>query len=495
MANTYKYGTYADIGESVARNAVQSGTVTVYFGTAPINLIHGYKDLNVINNPVMLTNGVEAYRKFGNSINWKDFTLCEAFSAHFNNNMGNIGPIYVINVLDPDIHRKLSQTTITVNFLNGRAEFKSDKIIIDTLLIEDLVNDVDFSIDYNFTKNSVIIKNLNEENPLTGQVQVTFYEIDTSLITYEDIIGGISSSGEYFGIGALQLLYQEQNAVANILVAPGWSEIPAVYNALISASQKINGHWDAFVMADIPIEKNGEKIDSIDKAKNWKTMNGYSSERSKTYWPQVIDNLKNIYHLSTLATVEMLRYDFSHNSVPIETPGNKEIKISKLFFGENNKNKGYDQQTANQLTSVGISTAVYWGGRWVLWGDHTSAYTYGADIDPRVIFDVSMRMLFHCTNGFQREWGIKIDKPFTRQLKDTIINKEQEKLDILVSVGALIGKPTISFLEINNPITDMMNGDFRWDMQITPTPPFKSATICLTYTDEGFSSYFEGGSQ
>ena len=48
--------------------------------------------------------------------------------------------------------------------------------------------------------------------------------------------------------------------------------------------------------------------------------------------------------------------------------------------------------------------AVAWGGEWVLWGDHTAAYTYGADVDPRAIFDVSMRMLMHITNDFQREW-------------------------------------------------------------------------------------------
>lgn len=79
-----------------------------------------------------------------------------------------------------------------------------------------------------------------------------------------------------------------------------------------------------------------------------------------------------------------------------------------------------------------------WGGEWVLWGDHTAAYTYGADVDPRAIFDVSMRMLMHITNDFQREWSPEIDEPMTRALKDRIINREQEKLDGYVSMGALL---------------------------------------------------------
>ena len=41
----------------------------------------------------------------------------------------------------------------------------------------------------------------------------------------------------------------------------------------------------------------------------------------------------NIYHLSTLAVVELMRADFSHNSVPMETCGNKAIPIIKQYFG------------------------------------------------------------------------------------------------------------------------------------------------------------------
>ena len=101
-----------------------------------------------------------------------------------------------------------------------------------------------------------------------------------------------------------------------------------------------------------------------------------------------------------------------------------------------------------------------------------------------------MRMLFHITNGFQREWGSEIDKPFSKQLRDRIINKEQEKLDSYVAIGALIGEPKVLFLESNNSETDMMNGDFRWEIPVTPTPPLKSATVYVAYTDAGFSAYF-----
>lgn len=503
MANEYLYGAYGHIGETVAQSAVQAGTTPVYIGTAPVNLVRGFADAGVINEPIKLSNMIDAQRKLGYAADWGTFTLCEVMNAHFNNTLGNIGPIYVINVLDPSEgkHRKATETTQQLSFAGGRAEFASSTIILDTLTIAkseggDYAEGTDYAVDYNFTKGTVIITSLIEDSPLTGNLTASFYEVDDSAIEDDDVIGGVTASGEYSGLSAIALLYPEQFAVCNLIAAPGWSQSPAVYNAMLTASQKINGHWDAFVVADLPlVDSSAQAVDTITKAIAWKKNNAFTGERSKVYWPQGIDNLGNVYHLSTLAVVELMRADFSHNSVPMETCGNKAIPIIKQYFGANATNRGFSQQEGKELTQNGISTAVAWGGEWVLWGDHTAAYTYGADVDPRAIFDVSMRMLMHITNDFQREWSPKIDEPMTRALKDEIINREQEKLDGYVSMGALLGEPKIVFLESENSTTDIMNGDFRWDIAVTPTPPLKSATVYVAYTDAGFSVYYEGGDE
>lgn len=503
MANEYLYGAYGHIGETVAQSAVQAGTTPVYIGTAPVNLVRGFADAGVINEPIKLSNMVDAQRKLGYAADWGTFTLCEVMNAHFNNTIGNIGPIYVINVLDPSEgkHRKAEETTKQLSFTGGRAEFASGTIILDTLTIAkseggDYAEGTDYAVDYNFTKGTVIITSLIDDSPLTGTLTASFYEVDDTAIEDEDIIGGVTASGEYSGLSSIALLYPEQFAVCNLIAAPGWSHSPAVYNAMLTTSQKINGHWDSFVVADLPlVDGSAQAVDTITKAVAWKKNNAFTGERSKVYWPQGIDNLGNVYHLSTLAVVELMRADFSHNSVPMETCGNKAIPIIKQYFGANATNRGFSQQEGKELTQNGISTAVAWGGEWVLWGDHTAAYTYGADVDPRAIFDVSMRMLMHITNDFQREWSPKIDEPMTRALKDEIINREQEKLDGYVSMGALLGEPKIVFLESENSTTDIMNGDFRWDIAVTPTPPLKSASVYVAYTDAGFSVYYEGGDE
>ena len=301
----YKHGPYGERVGSKTRSASQVEENLVYFGVAPINLIRGYDDAGLVNVPVRLRNSGEAQSKIGYSENWDSFSLCEVVDYHFNNTKENAGPIYIINILDPDTHRKKVQTTKSVGFSNGKGTFNSDTIILDTLAIADKTEGVDYSLEYDFTAGAVTITSLIDTDPLKDDVNVTFYEVDTSMIKAADIIGQKSQSGTYSGIAAIALLYMRENAVPNILAAPGWSHIPAVYRALCSAAQKINGHWDGFVNADIPLTDNGTEIDTIAKAISWAEKNGYTSAISKVYWPQ-IRNGEKVYHLSTVGSHTML---------------------------------------------------------------------------------------------------------------------------------------------------------------------------------------------
>lgn len=632
MASEYLYGTYGHLADSVAEASTDVSTVALYIGTAPVNLVRGFADKGVINKPVKITNNTDAQKKIGGiAADWSKYTLSEAVAAHFANTNGNVGPIYVINVLDPAVHKSAAATTVTLNFVNGKASFASEDIILDTLTLADKAEGTDYAVDYNYITHKVTIVSVDSAHPLAGAIVASYYTIDTTTVTEEDIIGVKTEAGAYTGIQAAALMYQTFGVTPNLYAAPGWSEKPDVYKSLIAIATKLNGHWDGFVYADIPIlydkmsytydevssptpdsnpstegwfkladgsyiqseddhlvesayyvvsaddstpptsdpaaeeyyertgsEKytytptedttvdagktyykvtasaattvrgdnpasegwfiqgadgyvaasetyvvsgttyytrtgSGEETanDTIAKAVDWKDANGYTSERSKAFWPMANGTDNNIYHLSTLAMAETLRLDFSHGGVPMESCGNTAVAVKKQFFGSASTNAGFDVTESNDLCSNGIDTVVFWGGGWRLWGDHTAAYKFGAEVDPRDIFDVSMRMLLYLTNRFQRTWAHMIDKPFTKALKDTILVREQERLDALVVMGALIGKPKIVFESDKNPTDEMKNGNFRWDIQVTPTPPLKSASAYVAYTDAGFSAFFD----
>ena len=482
----YKHGTYGEFAESIGTVATQSGTMAVYVGIAPVNLVRGYAPY--VNAPVKLTDFGSVTRYMGYSNNWKQFDLCEAFKLHFNNPAGNIGPVVAINVLDPDIHKKTASTQKSITFVNGRATFDSDTIILDTFVLADKVEGTDFTIDYNFTTGQVIINSIGDG--ITGTVQASYYEVDPDMVTDETVIGGVTAAGDYSGLGCIGLVYQELNLIPNIICCPGWSHIPEVYNAMLTASMKINGHWDALVCAEIPVLDGSTKVDTIEAAKAWKDEKAYISERSKVFWPMAKDNVGNIYHASTLGVWQMLTVDAQNGGIPMESPSNKALPIVKQYFGEGSTNRGFDQQRANELNAEGITTVVFWGGQWVLWGPHTAAYQYGAITDNRVVFDNSIRMMMYVYNSFQQEHALTIDQPMTRALSDTIKNREQEKADALVAIGAFIGTPVVEFVESENTTADLVEGNFTWGFQGTPTPPFKSGTMKVAYTTAGFDSYF-----
>ena len=487
----YKHGTYGLFDKSISTSARQAGTVAVYVGTAPVNLVRDYAAAGRVNAPVKLTSYEDAQRKIGMSDDWDKFSLCEAVNAHFKNELGNIGPIYIINVLDPASHKKESQTTTELTFANGRATIVSDTIVLDTLALASKVEGTDYAVEYDYRSKTVTITSIGDD-VITGAVNVTYDEIDTSKVTAADVVGGVSESGVYTGIGCVGLIYQAFNAIPNILAAPGWSEQLTVYKALLGAASKINGHWDAVVMADIPMMDDSNAVDTIDKAIKWKTDNGVNAESAKVFWPMVAGTDGKNYHLSTLWVVESLRTDAEHSGVPMESASNKAIPAVKQYFGAASKNGGYDTVRANELNANGITTAVFWGGRWVLWGPHTAAYNHGNVDDKSVIFDNSLRMMMHISNSFQAEHGTVIDQPMTRGMADTIKNREQEKADALAAMGALLGEPVVDFLEEDNSSGDLIEGNFVWRNRHTPTPPFKSGTLRVAYTDQGFTSYFGG---
>lgn len=486
----YRYGVYGMFGQSVGANATQSDTTVVYFGTAPVNLVSGYKDAGIINNPVKINNLADAQRKIGYCGDYESYTLMEAVDAHFNNSLGNVGPIYVINVLDPDKHTGEAGTQ-ALSFVNNKVSFVSTNIILDSVSIEDKAKDTDYTVSYDYGTNVVTIRGTDDTKPLTGDVTVKYNTVDPTKVTKADIIGGVTSDGVHTGISALELVYNDNFDIPNILVAPGWSHIPDVYNALNAASSGINGHWDAVTICDLPVVDEDKKaVDTIEKAEKWKADHGFTSERSKVCWPMAVGTSGKVFHISSMLAAATMKIDYEHDSVPMETAANKEAPVIKQYFGANAVNNGFGQKDGSELTSKGITTVVAWAGKWVFWGDSTAAFEYGADNDNRDIFDTSLRMMMHITNDFQQSHFADIDKPFTAALKDEILNQEQEKLDHYVSMGALIGNPTISFLDVDNTYSDIVNGVFTWNIQITPSPMSKALICKVAYTTDGFTSLY-----
>ena len=485
----YTHGTYGVLTASKVGSAVGTDTVVVYIGTAPVGQLADFSGL--VNRPLKISSLADAGNKLGASEDWEAYTLMEAVKTHFDSAVGNVGPIYVINVLDPAVHKKAVKASKTVAVSSGRGAFTDDACVVSTVEIPEKVLGTDFKA---YFENGKVVIEAIDGGLSDGSVSVSYDEADPAAVADAAIVGAESAAGVKTGLKALDLLYGAYNVTPDVLLAPGWSQSPTVYAALVNAAKKINGHFDAFVLADIPLESNSTAVDTIAKAIAWKAANGYTAENSKVFWPMAKDAAGKAVHLSCVAAAAMQRVDAEHDGVPFESVSNKVVDVVSQYFGEGAENHGFDQTAGNDLNAAGITTAVFWGGSWRLWGPHTAAFIYGGDMDERAVFDSAYRMLIYITNGFQIRNAAYIDAPLDLNTRDAILNSEQQILDAYAARGALLGTPTVEFVSTENPTESIAAGDFVWHLNVTPAVPLKSATARVTYTDDGFA-VLTGGEQ
>lgn len=305
-------------------------------------------------------------------------------------------------------------------------------------------------------------------------------------VTATDIIGG-NTGGVRKGVAVVDLVYQTHNMIPTILAAPRWSQTKTVKEALCTKATKINGHWDAIVVADL----DSTTANTVATAKSWKETNGYTDKILKAVWPKgkIADK---VFHGSTLAVVRMQQTDFVNDSVPFESPSNKQVDITSTVLG-NGTQIVFDELQANELNADGITTFNFRSGIWVLWGPHNANYEYGADIKPEDKFDASIRMMRYLTNSFQQRYMQDIDGPLHRSVVDTILNDAGIWINSLVAAGRLLAG-SVSFNETSNPTSSIVEGDFVFDIATTTTPVAKSMTFRIQYTTAGLQTLFGGES-
>lgn len=474
----YKHGVSAGILPSKNAAPVSGdGALPVYIGTAPVHLLAD--PVGALNTPILIQSYDDAVRQIGYSDNWDDFTLCEAVKAHFGNKLGNAGPIVVINVLDAATHNKAGTSEVTIE--NGVGYIDNVPVLLSTVQITGKTEGTDYNVEY---ENGRV--KLTEITALGSPVTVAYDEVDASAVVDADVIGGTTADGVRSGISCIDLVYQRFNLVPTIMAAPGFSHVPAVYNAMITKAQKVNNHWDLTLAVDFPTDAT---VNTIAKAIQWRTDNGYTSLLSKGFWPKVMDGT-DMYHGSTLAVWRMLMTDYDNDGTPNESPSNKQVPVTKTVLDANTPIE-FDEIQANQLNAVGITTFCFIGGLWKLWGPHHLNYVYGADIDAEERFDSSIRMMRYITNTFQKNYMGDVDGPISRRKIEDILDRAQMWLNSLKAQEKVL-LSQIDFLSLSNPEADMIEGDFVFDTRLTTTPPGKSLHFAVRHTTEGISTLFGG---
>ena len=490
----YLHGAYARIQNVGSKAAIIGQSVIVYVGTAPVHTLPGGAEN--VNKPVLINNIAEARRLFGYSDDWDDYTLCEAMKAHLENQ--GVGPLIFINVLDPDTHQLAEGGSVNLTPSGGRIVITAaESIILDSVVVKTTGDPAvtkalgtDYTIAYDFKKKTITLAEITAGALGTEALAITYDIVDPSAVDADTIIGASDGLGVNTGLYAIANVYQETGFIPAMLLVPGFSSLPAVHSAMYLNTQKVNGHWDVYMLADIPIVDSEAAAVTLDSAITWKTTNGYNKENETVYFPLAKGTDGAIYHLSVLAAANFQALLLEQNGIPYKTASNTPCPIiQNLYLGEAAVGRVYDDTTINKkLNQNGVASAAFVGGQWVIWGCHSANYNQ-TDADQINVSETNRMMLYYISNDFQRRRTRNVDKPLSDNDLRTIKSEEQARLDALVQIGALAyGEVHISSEPVKD--SDVYEGDYAFTFNITTTPLARSLTAIVNWTADGFVTYF-----
>ena len=159
MSDTYMHGTYGTTQAVGTKVAQASQSAIVYVGTAPVHLTANGAEL--VNKPVVVYNMAEARRYFGYSDDWAKYTLCEAMDMHFEHN--GVGPLVLINVLDPAKHKSAEAGSVSLTPENGRIIIaNAEDIILSSVKAGEMTAGTDYTIAYDQTKKVIILTEMTK---------------------------------------------------------------------------------------------------------------------------------------------------------------------------------------------------------------------------------------------------------------------------------------------------------------------------------------------
>ena len=490
------YGIVQTAGNKVAEK--NEGGVIVYIGTAPVHLMTlGEGESYPVNRPVLCNNIAEAKALLGYSENWGDYTLCEAMHAHFD--LNGVGPLVFINVLDPTkaAHKDASETSVSKTPSGGRIVIASaENAIVES--VEVYTQDetpvkktkgTDFTVSYNADKKQVIITEIGSGLG-TDALTVKYYKIKPSGVAAADVIGTTDGMGANTGLYCVNDVYPLTGLIPAYLGAPGFSGDTSVHTTMKAVSKKINGHWDAYMFVDLPLLDGSTPL-TLATVAAYKEANGYNADNETVYFPLAKGTDKKTYHLSVLAAANFHALLLQNDGIPFMVASNTEAAVvENLYLGSGSENRLYDDSIINKyLNKNGIASACFSSGRWVLWGCHSA--DYNPDNKTQInVAETNMMMLYYVSNDFQSRRSRDVDKPVSINDIKTIVAEEQTRIDALISVNALIAG-TVKLNASADAKSDVVNGDFSFIFDLTPTPIARSLKAYVNWTDEGFATYFE----
>lgn len=458
----YNHGVGAnELATQVGEPQITLSGIPVVVGTAPVHLAKNPK----VNEPVYAKKYEDAVDALGYSEDFEKYTLCQNIYASFVK--FEVAPIILINVLDPEKHRKaLKEKEYTIT--DAQVTIDAEDVILSALEVKNgdavLVQDTDYIASFD-DNNKALLTVLDTENT-TGATSLTVsgYCLDPTKVTEADIIGGYDEeTGVETGLELVRAVFPKYQVLPGTLSAPGFSKNKNVAAMLQSKCEKINGMFDCQALIDLDTSE-ASKYTDVEQAKS---NIGISGKNSILLWPMLKYGEAVISYSAAMAA--LIQYvDAKHNGVPAKSPSNQLLGCDAVCLQDGTE-VNLDEAQANTLNAIGVVSATNFGG-WRSWGNNTACYPVNKDPKDRWI---NCRRYFSWReNNFIVNTHNKVDGiPEVRQIQG-IVDNENIKGSSYAAAGYCAGDK-IEFRMDENPIENITNGHFKFHFYLAPYMPME----------------------
>jgi len=469
---------------SVPTPVVNETGVPVIFGTAPVNLTAD--PAAAVNKLVLCNTFAEAVEKLGYSEDYASYTLCQAMDAFFK--AFGVGPVVFCNVLDPSNASHTETLNETITITDGQGTSEKVGIILNGLTVKNgetaLVEGEGYTVAFNSEGKAVFTILATGVNSIT----VTGKKVKPSGVVAADVVGSVNSqTGAVTGIQLMDKVYPTFALTPSLILAPGWSHIPAVGLALAEKCNDISGLFKAECVVDLDCGQTAAGAKKYTDVEALKLNSGYAHEHMICLWPKVKYAGKAMAFSAIYAAMACYT-DVNNDNVPNLSPSNRAIRISAAVL-EDGTEVILDQPQANELNAVGVVTAINQNG-WKAWGNNTAAYP---DItDPKDRWIACRRFFTWWGNSFITTYLDKVDNPANYRLIESIVDSENVRANSLVSTGKCAGLRMVYSPE-DNPIGNVIDGKIVFKQYLAPYTPAEDILNVLEFDPDMIEAALGGG--
>lgn len=456
----YKHGVYVTEQPTGVVAPVQSTAgLQVVIGTAPIN--RASDPYHCTNTPMLANTLKGATAAVGYSNDYDKYTICQSMGACFK--VMGVAPVILINVLDPNKHKKdMAETTVQVN--SGVATVEQKDILLDKLVVKSASTTLTAGTDYTaaFDDDGYVTIAIIPGGKAASATSLTVsgVQIDPDAVTAADIVGGVNAKGVETGMEVIRQIYPALNMTPGILLAPGWSENATVAAGLQAKTGNINGVFRAVCIVDIDSSATGAT--TYTEVKQQKEKQAVTSPNCYPVWlyAKVGDV---VYAGSAMAAALTVATDAANGDIPYVSPSNKTLAISAACLKDGTEVL-LDQEQANVVNSFGVATWLNMNG-FRLWGNNTACYP--GNTDPKDRWFSVRRFMSWDDNTFIQTYFQKVDDPLNKRLIEALVDSENVRGNSFVSRG-ICARHEIQYIESENPTTSLLNGCITFHKYLSP---------------------------